>query len=203
MCSLVDLPVGNAGGPPAAQNQEWREPGDFTEQELRTLPPYCRAQRYIRRTRNLQVPEAEIAKWENALGHDYMHLHHYCWALNSLNRGQRATNEQLRHRYFDNAVRNMEYVQDAADPAFVLMPEISVKKGFALRLMGQDAAASREFLLAIRLRPDYSPAYAALSDYYKDLGELEEARQVLEDGLTKAPKSTTLKRKLEELETQP
>jgi len=83
-----------------------------------------------------------------------------------------------------------------AAPDFVLLPEIHLNKGRALKRLGEGGKAASEFQKAIALRPDYAPAYAALSDFYSDLGDVEEARRILGDGLRHAPKSKMLKRRL-------
>lgn len=181
----------------------WQDPSKIGDVEVRALPPYCRAQGFIRDDLSAKVSESEIEKWKGLLGPGYLHVHHYCWALNALNLAHRASDEGVRQRYYDYAVKNIEYVQRNAGPTLPIMPEILVKKGYVLRLMGQDAASSREFLASIALRPDYTPAYAGLSEYYQDLGDREQARRVLEEGLSHSPKSEMLKRKLAELDDSP
>jgi hypothetical protein len=53
---------------------------------------------------------------------------------------------------------------------------------------------------AINLRPDYWPAYVALSDYFANLGSFEDAREWLRKGLEAAPQSQALARRLAELD---
>ena len=54
---------------------------------------------------------------------------------------------------------------------------------------------------AIRLKADYWPAYAELSDYYKSTGDRAKAREVLETGLARAPGAKGLERRMAELRT--
>ena len=173
----------------------------ITPQEMNVLPPYCRAQPFLRDQQKWPVSQAEIDKWNRILGPCYEHLHHYCTALNSINRAQRSVDETSRGTYFDNARANIEYVQRNCTRDFVLMPEVCVKRGYVLRMLGQHAVAAREFIRAMSLRPDYVPAYSALSEYYVDLGNLEEAERVLQQGLEHAPKSGLLTTKLDELQS--
>ena len=179
--------------------QGFRTPAVMTKHEMLALPPYCPAQQFIRNKEKWPVSQAEIDKWNRVLGRDYLHLHHYCQALNAMNKAQRISHDRVRHFHLDFARRNIEYVQRNVSPTFVLLPEINVRKGYVLRFLGEHEAAAREYLAAIRLRPQYAPAYSALSDYYLDLDNREEAVRVLEDGLRQAPNSRTLKRKLSEL----
>jgi hypothetical protein len=49
------------------------------------------------------------------------------------------------------------------------------------------------------LKPDYWPPYGSLSDYYKTVGEIAKARELLETAISFAPDSRSLKRRLAEL----
>jgi len=62
----------------------------------------------------------------------------------------------------------------------------------ALQLMGDHGSAATEFLRAVKLKPDYTPAYSALVDLHLDLGDVESARNILEAGLELVPDSKIL-----------
>jgi hypothetical protein len=53
---------------------------------------------------------------------------------------------------------------------------------------------------AIELKPQYWPPYVALSDYFKELGQIAVAREWLEKGLAAAPNAQPLLRRLAELD---
>lgn len=177
--------------------------GDFSQEEYRALPRMCLAQPFINGAlRAPLVPEAERREWATRLGEeDYKHFHHYCWALMLLRRANAAGNPRDRNFEYGRAVRNFEYVQRAASPQFPMMPEVNLRKGLTLVLLGKHAAAAKEFVGAIRLKPDYSPAYAALVDLYIDLEDLEAAKDTLEAGLAHAPDSKLLASKQTELDS--
>jgi tetratricopeptide (TPR) repeat protein len=164
-----------------------------TDGELRVLPSYCTA----RLRGNLEV---EKKRWEQTLGNDFIHLHHYCFALHFINKANMENNPEEKGYIYKRAMDNLQYMEKHATKSFVLMPEIYVKHGTVLRLVNRDSEAARKFLKAIELRPSYTPAYSALSDYYLDLGNVEEARRIVEDGLGRSPNSKLLRRKLAELE---
>jgi len=165
----------------------------YTQDELRTLPRVCLAQTFINGLLQRPiVPEAERSQWEQRLGADYLHFHHHCQALIFVRRAHSAATPQARQSAFANAIANFEYVQRSASSAFPLMPEVYLQKGLTLRMMDRHAEAGREFVGAIKLKPDYTPAYSALIDYYVDMGDIEEARRVLETGLQHAPSSKIL-----------
>lgn len=184
-----------------ATGQEWNT---FTQEELRALPRVCHAQRIINMMLDRPlVPEAERAEWAARLGEkDYKTFHHYCWALIFLRRGHEAQTELQRTNDFKYAVENFVFVQRNASPQFPLMPEVNLQKGLALRLLKDDPAAAREFTNALRLKPDYTPAYAALVDLLLDGGDEEGARQILATGIERVPDSKILARKKAEIESR-
>ncbi len=174
----------------------------FSQEELLALPRVCHAQRVINNQLQTKiVPEEERRQWAQRLGEkDYSAFHHYCWALMYLRRAGAANSAQVRVFNYETAVNNFGFVQQNASPQFPLMPEVNLRKGQTYRLLGQEAAAAREFGDAIRLKPDYSPAYAALVDFYLDMNELAEAERILATGLAHAPQSKILQQKKTELE---
>lgn len=174
--------------------------------ELAVLPPYCRAQPYIyvqdQDAPQLHVTETERQRWRNIIGEDFIHLHHYCWALTYVNRANKSPDEAKRGEYLRRAVAEIDYVQRNASPALAILPEIGVRKGLVLRLLGEDETAVKEFRDAIELRPSYPPAYIALSDYHLEQGDIEKAHKVLQEGLQHSSKSRLLSRKLAEVKAR-
>lgn len=160
-----------------------------TDAELRLLPAYCTAK--LR-----DVSELEEKKWRQTLGKDFVHVHHYCFALNFISRASMQSDVGKKSFSYHQALNNLEYMEEHASADFVLMPEIYVKFGNVLRLVNRDSEAATKFLKAIELHPSYTPAYGSLSDYYLDLGNVEKARETLEEGLARSPSSKLLKRKL-------
>ena len=53
-----------------------------TRAEFASLPPYCLARQG--KQIGLTVSEVEIKKWERILGGGFLHVHHFCAALNTL-----------------------------------------------------------------------------------------------------------------------
>jgi tetratricopeptide (TPR) repeat protein len=176
----------------------------FTSEELKSLPRVCHAQKFINGWLGQPiVPEAERALWAARLGEkDYSHFHHYCTALIYTRRGHAADVPVKRFGNYKAAVENYEYVQRMASRQFPLMPEVSLRKGQVFLLLGNSGAAAAEFLFAIQLKPDYTPAYSALADVHVSLGSLDEALQILDQGLANAPNSALLQQKKAEIESQ-
>ena len=167
---------------------------EFTQDELLALPRVCLAQKYI--SGNFLafpvVPEQERAMWEAKLGEDYVHYHHYCLALVQVRRAATTVDEGARNGYYRGAIADFDYVIRAASREFPLLPEVYLRKGMALQLMGEPASAVAVFLRAVELKLDYTPAYSALIDIHLALGSVDSARSILETGLKHAPNSKIL-----------
>ena len=169
------------------------------QDELQALPRVCLAQRFINQDLETpMVPANEREQWASTLGPSYKHYHHFCWGLVYMRRA--AANPSKGKFNYDSAVNNFQYVIRNSDRGFALLPEVHLRKGMALRLLGDDAASASEFVKAVRLKRDYSPAYAALVQLHVDLGDNESARKVLETGLKNAPNSKLLAQKMVELD---
>jgi hypothetical protein len=74
-----------------------------TDAELKTLPAACAA----------RLSEDKEAKrlWEKRIGQEnYLHLHHYCFGLNFINRAKFTFDKKNRHYYLTQARGNFAYV---------------------------------------------------------------------------------------------
>jgi tetratricopeptide (TPR) repeat protein len=98
------------------------------------------------------------------------------------------------------AIGEMAYVARHCSVNCSLYPELQSRWGWALAADGQPSEAISHFQLAIRAKPKYIPAYAKLSDLYLDIGQPDEARKVLDEGLKVKPGSKMLQRRLKKLE---
>jgi len=176
----------------------------FSQEELMALPRVCHAQRVINNLLQTKiVPEAERRQWALRLGEkDYDAFHHYCWALIYVRRAGAANTPQHQVFNYRTAISNFEFVQQNASPLFPMMPEVNLRKGQTYRLLGDDGDAVKEFTQAIQLKPDYTPAYAALVEFYLDLNNLHGAEEILAKGLVHAPESKILLKKKAELESR-
>ncbi|MEW5943855.1 MAG: tetratricopeptide repeat protein [Pseudomonadota bacterium] len=141
----------------------------------------------------------DVGYWSNALGPDWLHVHHYCIGLAFLNLHYGVKDKFERGWYLGEAVGSFDYVIRAASPGYVLLPENHFKKGQALLFLRKEAEAAAEFRQAIQLRPDYADPYAALADFMVSKGNKQEAMKLVEEGLRQAPKSRGLARRYQEL----
>jgi tetratricopeptide (TPR) repeat protein len=176
--------------------------------ELALLPPYCKyTQSFQNRVEGGNDPE-KIKQWYSIMrGSDsralgiFEHIHHYCEGLMDVNYAKFfARSKGEREGRLIASIRQFDYVIRESTPGERLLPEFHTKKGETLVALGRGPLAIAEFQRAIVLKPDYWPPYAALSDYYKETGNIKMARELLEQGLSSSPEATALTRRLAELD---
>lgn len=160
------------------------------------LPRVC----YLKQVYGNDTNHPEEQAIYDMLGGDYIHMHHYCWALNYANRADKHWNDKVALSYsLRNAAENFKYMLDHATPGFFMRPEIHLRLGKVLLRAKSPFEAEQNFQKAIQIKPDYVPAYLALSDFYKETGSLNKAISLLKEGLKHAPSSRSLARRYQEL----
>lgn len=166
------------------------------------LPPYCKYTQVYRDNVPGGSDATQIERWTNILGpQNYIHLHHYCWGLENTNRAlYLSTSKQDREHHLAQSVREFDYVLSRVTPDFALLPEILTRRGENQLRLGKGSLGVFDLNRAIELKPDHWPPYAALSDYYKALGDLKSAREWAEKGLSAAPGTRALERRMSELD---
>lgn len=172
----------------------------YTESDYALLPPYCKPRLNMRDT-----DQATIKRWKSNLGPMWIHIHHYCWGINSLNKAQAMfggdrSQKNQRKRLLQSVIPNMNYVIDRAPPNFVLLPEFHFKKGEALIELERQTEGMQEFYKSIQINPKYSRAYKSISKNYKKNGMNKEALEIIQQGLKHNPKSKSLNRQLKKLQ---
>lgn len=173
----------------------------YDPREMAMIPSFCIHTMLIRD----RVPGGRdvnaIAHWRVLMGPSFDTMHHYCWGLMKTNRALLLAHDQAtRDFYLDSAVNEFNFVLQGAQPDFFMIPEILTKKGENLIRLRKPWLGIPELERAAELKPDYWPPYAYLSDYYKNSGELEKARETLERGLGAIPEARALKSRLAELD---
>lgn len=192
VCGLIGLALA------ADAQAQWQ----YDARVFALLPPWCKYTPLYAPIVPGGQNQAEIRRWNNIMGPgNFRHMHHYCRGLEHTTRAlyfertKAGRDRELRH-----SVMEFDYVIERVHPAFAMLPEILSKKGENLMRLGLDEAGLRALHRAIELQGDYWPAHAALSDYYKAAGDLNRAREWVEQGLVSAPQAKPLQRRLEELD---
>jgi tetratricopeptide (TPR) repeat protein len=176
----------------------------YDPKQLSLLPEYCKYTQAYREVVPGGNNPAEIDRWSASMGgHNFIHMHHYCWGLEHTNGALYFARTKLdRDGYLVHAIREFDYVLRNVGGDFALLAEIFTKKGENLIRLGKAPQGILELNRAIELKPGYWPPYAALSDYYKDVGDSASARQWLEQGLIASPGTKALQRRLAELDSK-
>ena len=164
-----------------------------TPAELALLPPYCgpRAEPWGNDT-----SRPEVAHWMGIFGQDYLHMHHYCIALQAINQAQLSMNAPERRAAYNRVLTNIQYLEERVSPDLVLWPDILHNRARAEVGLGNTGAALTSLQRAIQHNAGYAPPYAELADLHVKLGQTDEARKVLEAGLAEQPNSRLLQRRL-------
>lgn len=158
----------------------------WTDSELRAMPPYCAAR--------LHKNPAQEDQWRAALGPDYQHTHHFCAAIGFINRYYAARTTRSKAFNLQNAMGNLNYMIAHASPGYSLMPEVYLNRGLVQTQMKKDGAALMDILKAIELDPKLVRAYSMAAEHYVKLNKKNEALKFATEGLRYNPESTVLQR---------
>lgn len=175
---------------------------EFDPKLLAMLPPYCKHTQYYREVVPGGNDAKQIERWTSIMGaENFIHLHHFCMGLDNSNRALYfSRTKQERDHELAQSVNEFRYVLNNVAPDFALRPEILTRRGENLVRLGNGPQGVVDLSRAIELKPDHWPPYAALSDYYKGLGDFRAAREWAERGLAAAPGIKALQRRLAELD---
>ena len=165
-------------------------PSSPTEQELKSLPPYCTARLSMSKP---LANEEQIKRWQNILGDAFLHIHHYCNGLNFLNRIHRAIGDK--NYLLGRALQNFQYMYRIPENHF-LRPELELNIGQVHYMADQIPQAMASFRKAIQMKPSYERAYLLLSFCFRRVGDRTSAVRALQEGLTKVPDSRALQNAL-------
>ncbi|MHB1246456.1 MAG: tetratricopeptide repeat protein [Sulfuriferula sp.] len=163
-----------------------------TASEMAALPPFCKAK--------LGADPANVKLYSDRIGPDWLHIHHYCFGLGFANKYYRDYgNRMARADDLKQAVTNYDYVLEHAAPGFWMRAEIGTQKARILAAAKRNAEAIGALDVALQADHDYAPAYAELSDIYRDLGQQAKALSSVERGLQHVPLDMPLQRRYKKL----
>ena len=170
---LVVLVIASTGDIIQAAESQFPTPA-----EMSALPPYCAA-----RLGGNTSPE--FKRWHDIMGPFFISIHHYCFALNDLNRSYSRPGE--RGRWLQAAINQLDYVLKNPPMDHPLTPEIYMRRGSALKLAGRTAEAMEDYSTVIRLNPKLRRPYLELADYYVEGQQKVDALKIVSEGLTYRP----------------
>lgn len=166
-------------------------PAGTTKEEIAVLPPYCAF------TQGSKVPGA-YAQMAAKYGEGWSHMHHYCYALVSINRLNRmAVSASGIPGTIRNAQSDLIYVIERTAHPFPWRPEIMVALArLQFRAAKQrDAVETAEALIAEW--PEAADGYTVLAEILIKAGQGAAASKVLE----RADQKVTDKERLQRLKS--
>jgi tetratricopeptide (TPR) repeat protein len=173
---------------------QWAHAAPFapSAQELAVLPPFCKAK--------LSADPSDDAAYSGSIGPDWLHIHHYCFGLNFANRFYRDYGNRVAQADdLKEAINNYDYVLEHATPDFWMRAEVGTQKA-RLQVAARDNVNAVATLgVALKANAAYAPAYAVLSDIYRDSGQKAKALASVEQGLQNAPLDKPLQRRYKNL----
>lgn len=181
-------------------------------EEILELPEYCQVQRHMIKylyRGTTKKPGADISvkakRWEATLGTgNYNHLHHYCWGLAQLNRCFKAVDpypeyDMHRRSNLNQAIANFEYVRLRVSDDFPLLPELLLNEAIAFRELGKFQNAIDLLMGSISRRKDYARAYVELARILEAQGRVDEAGEVLVQGVRETNNDPAIAKAMESL----
>lgn len=169
------------------------KPDNITDDEIALLPPYCADANTIRYGDATYRTSPNAGKWVAMMGHGFWAIHHYCWALINLMRVEKPSVPiSVQNWTREAALGDLTYVLQNTPDDFVLLPEIYTKIGDLKAALKQPRAAAEAYAAAWTRKRDYWPAYYHWAEYLRVNGHKQEARQVVEEGLSYAPDAKPL-----------
>ena len=164
-----------------------------TNDELRMLPQYCSV-RAASWGNDANDPRAR--RWFNVFGKDFIHMHHYCIALLEMRRADRIFDTNKRRSHLRKARSEFDYMERKSSPGFVLRPELLLNISIVMERLGDMGESLIYARQAVDAKPDYLKAVRHLADLLVRQGDRSEARAVLEEGLRKKPKASSIRRRI-------
>lgn len=169
----------------APANAQWNPGGTESEQAL--LPRFC-----VVKLRDDNT-SAEARTFIRQFGFDnWLHLHHYCYGLNAVNRSLKAGNLRDRNAQLQLAVGEYGYVLRNARPDFWMRPQLNVELGRILARLDRKPEAMSAFQAALQANPAYLAGYLALIEHLRSSGLPQQAREAAAEGLRHLPEAQRL-----------
>lgn len=160
-------------------------PTDF---EWAGWPEYCRA-------RYLTTDIGGAQKWARSYSQSvitterrrigepsFLHVHHYCAGLAWMSRARSESQPKLKESYLGQANTEMSYTYERIPESSPIYPSVAVNLARVVADAGQPNEAVTIIEHAISVHPQDPRPYIGLSVLYRDLKQLDRARDALLKG---------------------
>lgn len=168
-------------------------PDGITDADLRGLPDYCTV-----KMKHSRTPQ-ELAAMARFGSPNWIHMHHYCNALNLVARSRKtAKPDQVRY-YLGRAAGEFEYVNKGFQPDFWMRPQLYFEYADVLARLKERGKAAQLLQQAIRLQPAYQAPYLPLIRLLREMDMKDAALQAATAALRQFPDSVQFQKAYLEL----
>ena len=165
-----------------------------TDAELLLMPPYCKVKAG-------KGTAAENSRWRRTFSQDnWVSMHHYCGSILEDQRASKIFERKYRNRGLRGARDGYQNHLAETTKNHILRYEIYYRIGKVSRKLDDPITAMQAYHNSMRLKPKFIGSYTGLSDVHQDMGQDQEALDVINQGLAYKPKSRGLLRRKKELE---
>lgn len=172
----------------------------LTPGELALLPPFCQDVQTVNGWEQHVRESPRAPMWVSKMGASFWDMHHYCWARTAAHRSRAAgLHQNHRDHLIGTAIEDLEYVIRRASPNMVMLPEIFYWMGEFHGQLKRYGEAYESYRRSREAKRDYWPGYAGHADLLILVGQRNEARAILEQGLAVMPTEAALLSRLERL----
>jgi len=148
---------------------------EISASEMKMLPKFCKE------------------GFRNLGPNDWMN--HLCPALNALNHAKLSVGNNTSKKYaLERAIDNFSYTLGHSESP-IYRPFVYLKRGEAYELAGDVSAAIADYWQALKLKPKSIAIHVALIDLYIKLGDVSQAKDLVNKGLKIKPNSKPLLRR--------
>lgn len=154
---------------------------DFT-----ALPPLCKARIEPRSSAEYEAGARQFGDG------NWGHMHHYCYALDWMNKYRRARTPQEKQFTLNNVISEYNYVVTHSRPDFSMRPRIYLEMAEAYRLQKNVGGAAQVLEKAVAFQPTLERAHVELMNLMRQAGAREAALDAATRGLRYIPESKRL-----------
>ncbi len=190
----------------------------FSRDELLAMPRWCQC-RILVQNQTLDtshfkpfknVPGSlmlEYKKWAKVVGKDIIrYSHHYCSALNWINRYNKYYTIQYqgaeRDRQFalGRVLSNFRFMRGHLNPKHKLYYSMLMREAYVYSEQKNFTAAGKNYREILKLKPGYAPAYIEYARLLNSVGKTEDAIKILQIGLKKTKGDKAIKQAMTAME---
>ncbi len=125
---------------------------------------------------------------------NYAHFHHYCAAMNAMNKANVTRGKEDRRYQLGLVMSESSYVLSHSAADHPLLPAVYTLRAQSLISANKPADAERELRKALQMDPTQMEALLTLARLYSDTGRKDNAVKTVRAGLAIAPGNKSLRR---------